>query len=45
MTAHHASLPDELRSLLPAALHGLCEPLYLERGRRLFETGRRPASM
>jgi CRP-like cAMP-binding protein len=45
MTAHNASLPAELRSLLPAALHALCEQRRHERGSLLFETGRRPASM
>lgn len=38
-------LPPELESLLPPPLHALCEPLHVERGALLFETGRRPASM
>jgi CRP-like cAMP-binding protein len=45
MVAHHQPLPVELRSLLPAALHGLCEKRRYERGTLLFETGRRPGSM
>jgi CRP-like cAMP-binding protein len=45
MTTHRESLPAELRSLLPAALHGLCEQRRYERGALLFETGRRPGSM
>lgn len=45
MTTHRESLPAELRSLLPAALHGLCEQRRYERGMLLFETGRRPGSM
>jgi CRP-like cAMP-binding protein len=45
MTTHRESLPAELRSLLPAALHGLCEQRRYERGTLLFETGRRPGSM
>jgi CRP-like cAMP-binding protein len=38
-------LPTELESLLPAALHALCEPQRAARGLRLFETGRRPGHM
>jgi CRP-like cAMP-binding protein len=45
MTTHRESRPAELRSLLPAALHGLCEQRRYERGALLFETGRRPGSM
>jgi CRP-like cAMP-binding protein len=45
MSAHHEALPVELRSLLPAALHSLCEQRRHERGTLLFETGRRPGSM
>jgi len=45
MAAHHEPLSAELRSLLPAALHVLCEQRCYERGTVLFETGRRPSSM
>lgn len=45
MTEPRQPLPVELRSLLPAALHGLCEQRRYERGTLLFETGRRPGSM
>lgn len=45
MAEHQEPLPVELRSLLPAALHGLCEQRHYERGTLLFETGRRPGSM
>jgi CRP-like cAMP-binding protein len=45
MTAHHEALPAELRLLLPAALHALCEQRRYERGTLLFQTGRRPGSM
>jgi len=45
MAAHPEPLPAELRSLLPVALHGLCEQRHHGRGVRLFEMGRRPASM
>lgn len=45
MVPRHQPLPAELRSLLPATLHGLCEQRRYERGALLFETGRRPGSM
>jgi CRP-like cAMP-binding protein len=45
MIAHHETLPNELRSLLPVALHGLCEQRRREHGALLFEMGRRPDSM
>ena len=45
MAANHDRLPPELESLLPAALHALCEPRRLDRDSRLFETGRRPVFM
>lgn len=45
MTADPARLPDELRTLLPAALHGQVDQRRVERGQRLFETGRRPSWM
>jgi CRP-like cAMP-binding protein len=45
MSVPREYLPAELRSLLPATLHGLCEQRRCERGTLLFETGRRPASM
>lgn len=45
MSIHDESLPSELRSLLPYALHRLCEQRRHERSARLFETGLRPASM
>jgi len=38
-------LPEELASLLPAPLLGLCEPVHCARGTRLFEAGRRPRAM
>jgi CRP/FNR family transcriptional regulator, dissimilatory nitrate respiration regulator len=41
----HNRLPPELSTLLPHALHDLCEPQRVDRGARLFETGRRPAAM
>lgn len=40
-----ASLPPELCSLLPAALHGLCDQRRIARGERLFEVGHRPSWM
>jgi CRP-like cAMP-binding protein len=45
MPAPRESPPTELRSLLPTALHGLCEQRRYERGTRLFESGGRPRSM
>lgn len=45
MATHHETIPNELRSLLPFALHGLCEQRRCEHGARLFEMGRRPVSM
>lgn len=45
MAAHHEPLPVDLRSLLPDALHGLCEQRRYVRGALLFQTGRRPGSM
>jgi CRP-like cAMP-binding protein len=45
MTTHHEALPVELRLLLPAALHALCEQRRYQRGTLLFQTGRRPGSM
>jgi len=39
------ALPDELRALLPAALHGRCERQAHARGAVLFHTGRRPGAM
>ena len=45
MATDREPLPVELRSLLPAALHSLCERRRYERGSLLFETGRRPGSM
>lgn len=38
-------LPSDLEALLPPALHAQCEPRRLDRGSRLFETGRRPGYM
>lgn len=45
MTVPREPLPADLRSLLPGALHGLCEQRRHARGTLLFETGRRPGSM
>lgn len=45
MVTNRDHLPPELRSLLPADLHALCEPRRVDRGTRLFETGRRPGWM
>jgi CRP-like cAMP-binding protein len=45
MLAPRELLPAELRSLLPGALHRLCEQRRYTRGKLLFETGRRPGSM
>lgn len=45
MSAQHDPLPIDLRSLLPAPLHGRCEQRRYERGAALFMMGRRPASM
>jgi CRP-like cAMP-binding protein len=45
MATRASELPDELRALLPAALHPQCEVQRLERGERLFGMGRRPAWM
>lgn len=45
MSACDDRLPSALRSLLPADLHALCEPRRVDRGSRLFETGRRPRWM
>jgi CRP-like cAMP-binding protein len=45
MTAPDEPLPEELRSLLPAALLGQCEQRHCSRRTLLFETGRRPGSM
>ena len=45
MAALHEPLPVDLRSLLPDALHGLCEQRRYVRGALLFQTGRRPGSM
>lgn len=45
MDARHERFPAELATLLPLALHALCEMQRVERGSPLFETGRRPAAM
>jgi CRP/FNR family transcriptional regulator, dissimilatory nitrate respiration regulator len=39
------ALPAELRALLPAGLHGLCERQFHARGARVFHAGRRPSAM
>lgn len=38
-------LPEDLEALLPPPLHAQCETRRLDRGARLFETGRRPGHM
>ncbi|MBN8493706.1 MAG: Crp/Fnr family transcriptional regulator [Burkholderiales bacterium] len=45
MAAPDETLPDELRALLPAALHGVCEWQLQPRGALLFQAGRRPTAM
>ena len=45
MKSNEASLPDELRALLPAALHDRCESSSWRRGAPIFEAGHRPQSM
>ena len=40
-----AALPAELEDLLPPRLHALCSTVRYAKGARLFETGKRPASM
>jgi len=45
MDAKAPPLPAELRELLPSRLHGECATISIAKGTRLFEAGRRPASM
>jgi len=45
MQTEEDRLPSDLEALLPPALHARCEPRRLDRGSRLFETGRRPGCM
>lgn len=45
MDAPHKLFPAELATLLPRALHALCELQRVGRGSLLFEKGRRPAAM
>jgi CRP-like cAMP-binding protein len=39
------TFPEELRSLLPVALHPLCEAVSYRRGATVFEAGGRPRAM
>jgi CRP-like cAMP-binding protein len=45
MESGDSPLPEELRSLLPATLHGLCEAIGCRRGATVFEAGSRPQAM
>lgn len=45
MNTFRELIPAELATLLPPALHALCETQRFERGSSLFEMGRRPAAM